>query len=136
MKKYLAIDYGSKKIGVAVSDAEGKFAFPFSIILNKNNEYIDNMAYKKMENDKEILVIEQSDLDNSMPLDEIGTLVTKGDLIKDDREYLINRCEELKNNKLVLSGITEDGFLELANTIRNLAKNQPPIILYGCKGEK
>ena len=24
----------------------------------------------------------------------------------------------------------------LANTIRNLAKNQPPIILRGCKGEK
>jgi len=42
----------------------------------------------------------------------------------------------LKNNKLVLSGITEDGFLELANTIRNLAKNQPPIILRGCKGSK
>lgn len=38
MKKYLAIDYGSKKIGVAVSDAEGKFAFPFSIILNKNKD--------------------------------------------------------------------------------------------------
>lgn len=89
-----------------------------------------------MENDKEILVIEQSDLDNSMSWDEIGTLVTKEDLIKDEREYFIKRCEELKNNKLVLSGITEDGFLELENTIRNLAKNQPPIILYGCKGEK
>lgn len=38
MKKYLAIDYGSKKIGVAVSDAEGKFAFPFSIVLNKNKD--------------------------------------------------------------------------------------------------
>ena len=94
------------------------------------------MAYKKMENDKEILVIEQSDLDNSMSLDKIGTLVTKEDLIKDEQEYLIKRYEELKNNKLVLSGITEDGFLELANTIRNLAKNQPPITLYGCKGEK
>lgn len=38
MKKYLGIDYGSKKIGVAISDPEGKFAFPFSIILNKNKD--------------------------------------------------------------------------------------------------
>jgi len=36
--KYLGIDYGSKKIGIAVSDIEGKFGFPFSIVLNKNKE--------------------------------------------------------------------------------------------------
>lgn len=34
--RYLGIDYGSKKIGLAISDEEGKFAFPFSIIQNKN----------------------------------------------------------------------------------------------------
>lgn len=38
MKKYLGIDYGSKKIGIAISDEEGKFAFPFSIIQNKDKE--------------------------------------------------------------------------------------------------
>ena len=36
MKKYLGIDYGSKKIGLAISDEEGKFAFPFSILQNKD----------------------------------------------------------------------------------------------------
>lgn len=36
--KYLGLDYGQKKIGIAISDIEGKFAFPFSIILNKNKE--------------------------------------------------------------------------------------------------
>ncbi|MEI6352787.1 MAG: Holliday junction resolvase RuvX [Candidatus Nomurabacteria bacterium] len=36
--KYLALDYGSKKIGVAISDEMGMFAFPFKIILNKNKE--------------------------------------------------------------------------------------------------
>ncbi|MEN9604574.1 MAG: hypothetical protein RJB39_259 [Candidatus Parcubacteria bacterium] len=30
--KYLGIDYGSKKIGIAKSDEEGRFAFPYSII--------------------------------------------------------------------------------------------------------
>jgi len=30
--KYLGIDYGSKKIGVAISDESGKFAFPKEIV--------------------------------------------------------------------------------------------------------
>lgn len=93
--------------------------------------------HKRIDSDgKQILVIEQYNLDNSVSWDEIGTLVTKEDLINKERDYFIKRCEELKNNKLILSGITENGFLELANTVRNLAKNQPPIILYGCKGDK
>ncbi len=37
-KKYLAIDYGSKKIGLAKSDENGEFAFPYKIILNKDKE--------------------------------------------------------------------------------------------------
>jgi putative Holliday junction resolvase len=32
--KYLGIDYGTKKIGLAISDEEGKIAFPHSVILN------------------------------------------------------------------------------------------------------
>ncbi|MDP2638846.1 MAG: Holliday junction resolvase RuvX [Candidatus Azambacteria bacterium] len=33
--RYLGIDYGSKKIGIAVSSEDGKFAFAHSVILNK-----------------------------------------------------------------------------------------------------
>ena len=32
--KYLGIDFGSKRVGVAVSDETGKMAFPYSVILN------------------------------------------------------------------------------------------------------
>lgn len=32
--RYLGIDYGSKKIGVAVSDTEGKIAFPEAVVPN------------------------------------------------------------------------------------------------------
>ena len=83
-----------------------------------------------------VLVIEQSDLDNSISLDEIGTLVTKEDLIKEEREYFIKRCEELKNNNLTVSGITENMLLELKETFKNLSNTQPPIILYEHKGGK
>lgn len=32
--RYLCIDYGEKRIGVALSDEEGKFAFPYSVVKN------------------------------------------------------------------------------------------------------
>ena len=32
--RYLGIDYGSKRVGVAVSDEEGKFALPLSVLSN------------------------------------------------------------------------------------------------------
>lgn len=35
--KYLGIDYGSKRIGVSVSDEQGSMAFPLSVVLNDKN---------------------------------------------------------------------------------------------------
>jgi len=35
--KYLGIDYGSKRIGLATSDDGGEFAFPLVVLENKNN---------------------------------------------------------------------------------------------------
>lgn len=32
--KYLGIDFGEKKIGLAVSDEEGRLAFPYLVLLN------------------------------------------------------------------------------------------------------
>ncbi|MEN9338484.1 MAG: hypothetical protein RI945_209, partial [Candidatus Parcubacteria bacterium] len=36
--KYLCLDYGSKKIGVAISDEMNILAFPLKIILNREKE--------------------------------------------------------------------------------------------------
>ncbi len=36
--KYLGIDYGTKKIGLAISDETGKVAFPYSIIATADKE--------------------------------------------------------------------------------------------------
>ena len=35
--KYLGIDFGSKRVGIAVSDEDGKMAFPHSVIQNDKN---------------------------------------------------------------------------------------------------
>ena len=36
--KYLGLDYGSKRIGLAVSDEEARLAFPLKILKNENIE--------------------------------------------------------------------------------------------------
>lgn len=59
--KYLGIDYGTKKIGIAKSDDEGKFAFPHSIIVPKADmshvKEVVNICVKEGVND---VVIGQS----------------------------------------------------------------------------
>lgn len=38
--RHLGIDYGSKRVGIAISDEEGSFAFPYKILSN-NMELVD-----------------------------------------------------------------------------------------------
>lgn len=40
--RYLGIDYGSKRVGLALSDEEGLMAFPYKIITN-NMELVDTI---------------------------------------------------------------------------------------------
>jgi len=40
--RYLGIDYGSKRVGLSLSDEEGKMAFPYKIIPN-NIELLDSI---------------------------------------------------------------------------------------------
>ncbi|MEK9166588.1 MAG: Holliday junction resolvase RuvX [Patescibacteria group bacterium] len=35
--RYLGIDYGEKRIGVAISDEGGSFSFPYSVVVNDKN---------------------------------------------------------------------------------------------------
>jgi len=39
--RYLGIDYGNKKVGLAISDEAGSFAFPYQVI---KNEGLDKLA--------------------------------------------------------------------------------------------
>lgn len=49
--RYLGIDYGSKKIGVALSDQTGEFAYPYIVLENKgiirSTETIANICKKE-----------------------------------------------------------------------------------------
>lgn len=41
MTKFLGIDYGTKKIGIAISDETGRIAFPYAVIAN-----VDHLSEK------------------------------------------------------------------------------------------
>lgn len=59
--KYLGIDYGKKRVGIAISDEQGRFAFPHSVIAN-NSELVQNVEEICRKNSvKEIVVGESKD---------------------------------------------------------------------------
>ncbi|MFA6340857.1 MAG: Holliday junction resolvase RuvX [Candidatus Paceibacterota bacterium] len=57
--KYLGIDYGEKRVGMAVSDAEGKVAFP-KIVLENNADLIQKISELVKELAAEAVVIGES----------------------------------------------------------------------------
>lgn len=57
--KYLGIDYGTKKIGLATSDEDGRIAFPKSVIDN-DNKIIENLIRVIAENGIEKVIIGDS----------------------------------------------------------------------------
>lgn len=54
--KYLGIDYGSKRVGIAVSDENKKIAFPRSYILNNSYLFHNILAVIRNENISKIII--------------------------------------------------------------------------------
>jgi putative transcription antitermination factor YqgF len=57
--KYLGIDYGEKRVGIAISDVEGKVAFP-KIVIENNTELINKISDLCKEFEVEVIVIGES----------------------------------------------------------------------------
>ena len=57
--RYLGIDYGTKKIGIAVSDEKGEFAIPF-IVLKSSKKLIDEILSIAEENKVKTIVMGES----------------------------------------------------------------------------
>ena len=76
---YLGIDYGSKRVGLAVSDPSGSLAFPLTVLENSNNliNEISKICQEKMI--KTIVVGESKDysLNENKIMEEIKPFVRK-----------------------------------------------------------
>ena len=59
--KYIGIDFGEKKIGLAISDEEGKIAFPREVIANDKKTIEKIISFAKENNVKNIILGESKD---------------------------------------------------------------------------
>lgn len=59
--KYLGIDFGTKRIGLAISDNEGKMAFPHKVLLNGKNTLEEIVEIIKKENINKVVMGESKD---------------------------------------------------------------------------
>lgn len=57
--RYLGIDYGSKRVGIALSDEKGEFAIPV-IVLNNSKKLIDEIVALAEENKVEKIIMGES----------------------------------------------------------------------------
>jgi putative Holliday junction resolvase len=64
--RFLGIDYGTKRIGLAISDEEGRIAFPKEIVLNDASTFKKLSDIIKEENVKEIIVGESVDFSGKL----------------------------------------------------------------------
>lgn len=65
-KRFLGIDFGTKRIGVAISDENGVLAFPKEIVLNDINTFKNIGEILKKEKIKEIVVGESVDFSGKL----------------------------------------------------------------------
>jgi len=64
--RFLGIDYGTKRIGVAISDENCTLAFPKEIVLNDTNTFKNLGEIIKKENIKEIVIGESVDFSGKL----------------------------------------------------------------------
>lgn len=57
--RYLGIDFGEKRVGIALSDEEGKFAFPQAVLVN-NSDLLKNISSLCIKNNVETVVMGES----------------------------------------------------------------------------
>lgn len=105
--KALGIDYGEKRIGIALSELNGKFAIPHSILQYKNIEFALN-EIKKISNE------------NNISLIVIGLPIT----LKNELGFKAKEVMKFKTSlqKLVATDIVlEDERLSTAQAIRAIS---------------
>jgi len=118
--KYLGVDYGQKKIGIAISDDRASMAFPRDIIINdeKHIGYINHLC--DQEEIKNIVIgrsVDYDGKDNSVEKHIAKFIKT----INFENKYIIHRIDERMTTSLI-SAETRHYFQKKQNS-KNFSKN-------------
>ena len=118
--KYLGLDYGTKKIGIAISDDRASLAFPRDIIINddKHIEFIQHLCNQEEIN--HIVIGKSFDLDKKdNSIEKHITAFIK--ILNKDKKYTIHRIDERMSTSLIASE-TRHSF-QKKQTSKNFSKN-------------
>ena len=118
--KYLGLDYGQKKIGIAISDDRASMAFPRDIIINdqKHIEYIQHLC--DQEEISHIVIGKSIDFDKKdNSVEKHITLFIN--ILNKDKKYTIHRMDERMTTSLIASE-TRHSFQKKQNS-KNFSKN-------------
>lgn len=108
MSKIIAIDYGSKRVGVAITDSLRMIAFGLSTVLTEEIFiFLDKLINK--ENISEIVVGLPKNLDNSKNeiSDEVSVFINK--LNQKYQSIIINSLDERFTSKMAKKTILDSG---------------------------
>jgi len=108
--RYLGIDYGNKKVGLAISDEAGSFAFPYQVIKNEGRDKLTKEIKKIVEQEKieKIVLGESVDLSGRANDIQPDILIFKEKLEKElGREVILE--SELFTTREARRGIDETG---------------------------
>jgi putative Holliday junction resolvase len=87
--KYIGIDFGTKKVGVALSDAEGRVAFPKAVLKNDSKLINQLVDFIENENVEEIVIGESRDFSG------------KENKVMDNIKWFVEALEEKINIKII-----------------------------------
>lgn len=87
MAYYMGIDYGSKRIGTALSDERGEFAFPHSVVLNNGNEVEEIASIIEEKGVERVVVGESKDFKGEL-----------NPIMKDVKDFIARLRERTKKN--------------------------------------
>lgn len=118
--KYLGLDYGAKKIGIAISDDRASLAFPRDIIINDNAhiEYIQHLC--DQEEIKDIVIGKSIDFDKKDNLIE-KKITTFIKILNEEKKYTIHRIDERMTTTLITAE-TRHSF-QKKQTPKNFSRN-------------
>jgi putative Holliday junction resolvase len=107
--KYLSIDYGEKKTGIAISDDEGRFAVPYEVAKTNDTLLSKISAIIKKEGITKVVMGESNDFKGR-----------ENKIMKDIRKFA-----DLLGNNTSVEIVMEPEFLSSVQAERNISSRRP-----------
>lgn len=130
--KYLGIDYGDKRIGLAISDELGMFAKPINMISNKKPEVaIESIKSLIKSENINFIVIGLPDTGRKSEVNQVNVIKTFGNKLKDGINVPLEYWNESFSSIEGVENLKAKGYKSKSNIEKKLDSESARIILQG-----